>query len=389
VAVAAAIVMLLAGLLFGPTASAAPGVVTPAAVALTVTPSTLLLNKQFVTVAGTGYPAGTQVGIIQCRTTPGGVAGCDQSTLSFVTTGPDGGFSVGKQVKRLINVDTGTLDCSADGACIMGAGVPPDGAIAANTPIRFDPNVPPPPPPQLTVDPSVGLLNNQIVTVTGSDYEPDSGVGIVQCRAPSNGPEDCDLAIVQFVAPDASGDFSAPFQVRRLIQVEGVSIDCAVAGACEIGAGSGLGPGQGAQAAIQFDPNQPLPPPPSITVTPSTGLVDGQQVAVNGTGFPPFGTIAVLQCQVGDSENGENCDIAGANYPVPDEFGDVFTPFVVKQTMPTAQGNVDCAVTPCALVAATLPSGALSAAVTLVFRSASPPTSPDTTTPLVTPRFAG
>ncbi|GEM_PF-2062263 len=42
---------------------------------------------------------------------------------------------------------------------------------------------------------------------------------------------------------------------------------------------------------------------------------------------------------------------------------------------------------------ATLPSGALSAAVTLVFRSARPPTSPssspDATTPLVTPRFAG
>lgn len=47
----------------------------------------------------------------------------------------------------------------------------------------------------------------------------------------------------------------------------------------------------------------PTPQAAAITVTPDTGLVDGQTVTVAGTGFAPDSVMFVLQCRVGATTN--------------------------------------------------------------------------------------
>ncbi len=50
---------------------------------------------------------------------------------------------------------------------------------------------------------------------------------------------------------------------------------------------------------LTFDPNQPLPPTPSITVTPATGLLHNQSVVVEGDGFGENAFVEISEC--GDS----------------------------------------------------------------------------------------
>ena len=70
-------------------------------------------------------------------------------------------------------------------------------------------------------------------------------------------------------------------------------------------------------------PNGPLAPPPTITVTPTTGLVDGQELHVVGDGFPANALIALHQCQA-DQTGLDGCDT--------DLFGSVVA---------DAQGHID------------------------------------------------
>ena len=55
------------------------------------------------------------------------------------------------------------------------------------------------------------------------------------------------------------------------------------------------------------DPNAP-----TIAVTPSTGLTDGQMVTVTGAKFPPGHQVGVTECvDKGDSTGAADCDLAG------------------------------------------------------------------------------
>ena len=47
---------------------------------------------------------------------------------------------------------------------------------------------------------------------------------------------------------------------------------------------------------VAFDPDAPLKPPPVRTVTPSTGLVDGQTVVVEGEHFSSNWHGIILEC---------------------------------------------------------------------------------------------
>jgi len=86
---------------------------------------------------------------------------------------------------------------------------------------------------------------------------------------------------------------------------------------------------------------------PSITVTPSTGLMDGQTVTVKGTGFAPnttaFGSLSVGLCPVDIIDDVAQapfrCGAAGA-FPVPvDDAGRFQTQFQVFRTQPTFVGD--------------------------------------------------
>jgi hypothetical protein len=152
----------------------------------------------------------------------------------------------------------------------------------------------------ITVTPDTDLVSGQRVAVTGTGFS-GSPVVIVECGAGAAGPLDCDLNSFDVLNPAANGSVSTQFAVHRRVVASTGTVECADApGACVIG----LTPivnvaGIEATAPISFDPNAPAPDP-SITVTPGTGLLDQQQVTVQGAGFAPGDRLRIRQCSTVD-----------------------------------------------------------------------------------------
>jgi hypothetical protein len=125
--------------------------------------------------------------------------------------------------------------------------------------------------PSITVDPSTELVDEQVVTVSGSGFDRGFPVPIAMCVAGARSSQDCDFDVVRSTNPDASGGIEATFPVRRYIDPGGGTIvDCAAApGTCVLGAGRGLFfPGELATAPLSFDPDVPGVPPLRISADP-------------------------------------------------------------------------------------------------------------------------
>lgn len=90
------------------------------------------------------------------------------------------------------------------------------------------------------------------------------------------------------------------------------------------------------------------PQGPTMTVTPSTGLRDGDQVHVAGSGFTSGANLVVIQCAgSGDDVSADDCDIADAASVVADGSGGVATTATVHSgpfgaAGRTCGGGVEC-----------------------------------------------
>jgi neocarzinostatin family protein len=86
------------------------------------------------------------------------------------------------------------------------------------------------------------------------------------------------------------------------------------------------------------------PGSPLTTVSPSTGLADGQLVTVTGTHFPANTDVVVVQCATG-APTPDNCDLNTVQFLVTDGSGRVQTQFLVARKLLTGIGDeFDCAV---------------------------------------------
>jgi LPXTG-motif cell wall-anchored protein len=153
---------------------------------------------------------------------------------------------------------------------------------------------------------------------------------------------------VRFFEADSSGSIAYSMRVRRIIGSP--STDCQAApGECTVFAASFEDVFATATVPLEFDPNAPPVPPPTLTVAPSSGLHDGDVVTVTGSGFTPGEQVAMLQCRGGPAdETGGNCDIPGTlkYFPV-DESGDLHAAFTVKRLLHTRNfADVDCVTDP-------------------------------------------
>ena len=74
-------------------------------------------------------------------------------------------------------------------------------------------------------------------------------------------------------------------------------------------------------------------PAQTVTITPSTGLTDGQTVTVVGKGYTPGAqNIGANECaDKGDQTGAGDCDLGGTKTAVPDSSGTVTFQFVVKK----------------------------------------------------------
>jgi Neocarzinostatin family len=92
---------------------------------------------------------------------------------------------------------------------------------------------------------------------------------------------------------------------------------------------------------------------PSATVTPSTDLVDLQQVNVDVNGFSANVGVVILMCTAGATTDSE-CDLSPSTSVTTDASGHASTTFSVRRIITTLAGDTDCAATPttCVLAAA-------------------------------------
>lgn len=85
-------------------------------------------------------------------------------------------------------------------------------------------------------------------------------------------------------------------------------------------------------------------PGPAVSVTPNTGLVDGQQVVVSGGGYSANATVGVVQCPTG-ADSLDDCDSETAHTLSTDGNGHFTTTMSVLRTITDGhEQQTDCSV---------------------------------------------
>lgn len=254
---------------------------------VSASPDTDLVDGQVITVSGTGLrPNQSRLRVIVCA----------QAEPRHCTTGADvgtdaaGAFSVPFTVFAT-NFGYDTVDCRsepclvrlADELGIVDVSVPV--AFRADGPLVYNPSV--------SLDTDVGLVDGQVLTVSGTGWEPGRRVTIRECSADRSRCPGYDVE----VEADAAGSFTTEFRVRAHgdIRRRG-EIDCRT-DTCELSFDSFR---SRVVVALAFDPDAPLLPPPTVEVTPNHDLLPGQQVRVDGTGFFPHQELVWGQCDRSD-----------------------------------------------------------------------------------------
>ena len=144
-----------------------------------------------------------------------------------------------------------------------------------------------------TVDPATDLVDGQVVRLVVDGLPAGAWVEIVQCRTPiTDRATDClPYGPYRHVNPD--GLLRTRVQVRSRLLLDGGTHDCRD-DSCGFRVAVDVDPL--VVVPLDLDPAGPIPDPPAVTATPTTDLVDGQRVAVHGTGFSAFDSIDIRFC---------------------------------------------------------------------------------------------
>ena len=160
-----------------------------------------------------------------------------------------------------------------------------------------------------TISPTQHLRNDQRVTVQIHGLEPAENVSILMCigvpRTFAAGENACSSVTQLSATTNRQGSASLTYTVKRFVTIGwDYRVDCATyANGCSIAV---VDPynifarnGTGNIERVTFVPGPALPPSPvSISVSPGAPFTDGEQVVVNGTGFPANVAVRVAECPV-------------------------------------------------------------------------------------------
>lgn len=289
---------------------------------LTVTPDAGLADGQQVDVSGDGFDGGSLVSLVQCAAAPEGNQACDLGTEDPAVVGDDGSITRTYPVAAVIETVRGDrVDCRRRGACELAA--IQDDTERALAALVFEADATLLPPPVITVRPDRGLVDGQVVEITGEGLRPGRPIFLAQCAPGPESLDACRFGGSEEVAGDAEGHLSARFTVLAEITDGDRRIDCrATPEPCLIVASvdGRTGP-RTPRADLHFDADAPLLPSPRLSVEPSTDLRDGGTVRVEGTGFAPDGFATVTLCQAGADHVGALCDGEGGEDFEPDDDG--------------------------------------------------------------------
>ena len=260
-------------------------------------------------------------------------------------------------------------------AGLVGIGGPPAGATVGHS---------------ITVGPSTSLSDGDTVTIWGSGFVETPLINdwaVAMCSRDIitdgilvvNALKDCDTTTepFTFVHADANGDFTTQFKVRKTFSTGGGPVTCGQApDDCAILVSQLTGPDlTGSAVPISFTVH-------TLTVTPSTGLSDGQTVTVNGAGYfeTPIADWALTMCspeivaQPLSIQNAVRVCAVGTEpftFVPPDNSGNLSAQLTVRKTLSTLNGPVTCGQAPndCYVLLAQLtgPFGFQGAAVPISF----------------------
>jgi LPXTG-motif cell wall-anchored protein len=202
--------------------------------------------------------------------------------------------------------------------------------------------------PRATVEPASGLVDGSRVTVSVTGLPAGGAVQVAQCTA-GGGPniEACDFLDTRGGIADGSGNASFELRVDAVMAVGGFEgtdeLDCRAAGACVILVFPGFD-AQGFQpieVPLSFEPGAPLAPPPTVTVDPQEGLVDGQQVRVTAAGLVWEDDGFALLCRANPTSS-VDCDFNSSAPFLVAEDRTATVQLHVTAFIETGNGVVDC-----------------------------------------------
>ncbi|MHB8335112.1 MAG: neocarzinostatin apoprotein domain-containing protein [Acidimicrobiales bacterium] len=164
--------------------------------------------------------------------------------------------------------------------------------------------------PTMTITPNTGLTSNQAVTIAGSGFAPGASLAAVECIGSATTTTGCDLNAIAPISVSSSGTFSASFYVQTGPIGNGTCGTSATDANCLIAVGTLAGT-LVASGPITFATASSTPAGPSITVTPATGLKNGDTVTITGSGFTAGDSLFALECLV-TATSAAGCDTTGA-----------------------------------------------------------------------------
>ncbi len=226
----------------------------------------------------------------------------------------------------------------------LALGAPQDGKDSVGLPVR--------------AEPSTGLVDGQTVRVTGTGFPPGQSVGVVMCAKEAGrdhggrGAEACNLGRFAQVTSDADGVASVDFEVRPLVTLDGAEVDCASESQrCLVAMGLISDYDQSGGVLVDFDPSEPLPDPPAVTLDREGPFDDGDRVTVRVGGLRPGTPVGAMVC----TADGDLCVDSVAQGTVGDGGSaaiDVSLWRVFAAPLWDAAASareIDCAVTGCVL----------------------------------------
>ncbi len=271
---------------------------------MTVTPNTGLTANQEVTIAGSGFAPNAALAAVECIGTATTTTGCDLNAITPINVSSTGTVSVNFYVQTG-PIGNGTCGTSAtDLNCAIAIGTLA-GTLVADAPITFAAATTGP---AITVTPSTGLKNGDKVTITGSGFTAGDSLFAVECLATATSAAGCNTAGATPVTVNADGTLpSTTFTVSTGTIGSGTCGTTAsdLAG-CVISVSNPTG-GDAAHASITFAALAS----PTLSVSPSTGLKNGEKVTITGSGFTAGDSLFAVEC-LATATSAAGCNTAGA-----------------------------------------------------------------------------
>lgn len=145
--------------------------------------------------------------------------------------------------------------------------------------------------PSISISPSVGLTNNQEVTITGTGFAPNqASLVALECVETATSIAGCNTTALDPITVSATGQVTSTFYVATGPIGNGTCGTSAADATCLISIGSTATNSVVAYASINFATG------PGVAASPSTNLANGASVSITGSDFAPGDSVYAVEC---------------------------------------------------------------------------------------------